>query len=463
MVYFHKRPSVLIDYQSSFGVRTRSGFGFQTLTTGVSITVEDIRTYIVFHFVVLDDAHFVECIFAITDNKNFSVRESIFRFDIEREARRANAIIALTIRKSHIRFHDNSIAGRRNIKIYEASAASKPGSFKNKRHGIRARFHVSYRRNRIVSETVYEGKGVAITKTQSSYVTPGDERLSSLPVNATVFTLENNTKETREVTIVQIQDSITGYMAKKDRQGVQDSSFVLVPSARFPKGVQFDKELEDGRSVRGIEFYNEKALVESDFNGCMGVSVAWNKKDNLNVSVKPMFYQDDAKAVLKAALQSGRVANSWVKNVYSGRETIAGAIAVTAVLKPKQKVSFQFNMVLDFPEIKLNKLTSAKKYTAFYPEAYGRVVALLTEALAADKTFDARLKAFENLVPKKPVAKLYKTAAKQAEFKSLAINTLSFLAEATVWDKEDRFLVRECADYPFFNSLDVYFYGSFSL
>ena len=61
-------------------------------------------------------------------------------------------------------------------------------------------------------------------------MTPGDERLSSLPVNATVFTLENNTKETREVTIVQIQDSITGYMAKKDRQGVQDSSFVLVPA-----------------------------------------------------------------------------------------------------------------------------------------------------------------------------------------------------------------------------------------
>lgn len=314
-----------------------------------------------------------------------------------------------------------------------------------------------------VSETKYEGKGVEITKTQSSYVTPGDERLSSLPVNATVFTLENNTKEVREVTIVQIQDSLTGYMATKDRQGVQDSSFVLVPQARFPKGVQFDKDLDDGRQVRGIEFYNEKALMESDFNGCMGVSVAWNKKDNLNVSVKPMFYQDDAASILKGALQSGRVAGSWVKNVYSGRETIAGAVVVTAVLKPKQKVSFQFNMVLDFPEIKLNKLTSAKKYTAFYPEAFGRVAAMLEEALKADKTMDARLKAFENLVPKKAVAKIYKDAKKQAEFKSLAINTLSFLAEATVWDKDDRFLVRECADYPFFNSLDVYFYGSFSL
>jgi uncharacterized protein (DUF608 family) len=314
-----------------------------------------------------------------------------------------------------------------------------------------------------VSETRYEGKGVQITKTQSSYVTPGNERLSSLPVNATVFTLENTTKETREITIVQVQDCIAGYMAKKDRQGVQDSSFVLVPAARFPKGAKFDKKAKDGRQVRGLEFYNEKPLTESDFNGSMGVSVAWNRRDNLNVSVKPMFYQDDAATVLKGALRSGRVCEAWVKNVYSGRETMAGAVAVTAVLKPKQKVSFQFNLVLDFPEIKLNKLTSAKKYTAFFPKANGRVAAILDEALAADKNLDARLKAFENLVPKKAVAKIYNTAAKQNEFKSLAINTLSFLAEATVWDKDDRFLVRECADYPFFNSLDVYFYGSFSL
>lgn len=314
-----------------------------------------------------------------------------------------------------------------------------------------------------VSETKYEGKGVQITKTQSSYVTPGDERLSSLPVSATVFTLENTTKETREVTLVQVQDSLCGYYARKDRQGVQDSSFVLVPMAKNPKAVQFDKEVADGRQVRGIEFYNEEQQPASDFNGCMGISVAWNKKDNLNVSVKPMFYQDDAAATVKAALQSGRLSNTFVKNVYSGRETIAGAIAVTVVLKPKQKVSFQFNTVLDFPEIKLVKLTSQKKYTAFYPEAFGRVGAILEEALAADKTFDARLKAFEALVPKAKVAKIYKEAKKQVEFKSLAINTLSFLAEATVWDKDDRFLVRECADYPFFNSLDVYFYGSFSL
>ncbi|MBJ6969770.1 glucosylceramidase, partial [Vibrio cholerae] len=48
-------------------------------------------------------------------------------------------------------------------------------------------------------------------------------------------------------------------------------------------------------------------------------------------------------------------------------------------------------------------------------------------------------------------------------FATMAMNSLSFLAESTVWDKENVLLVKECVDYPFFNSLDVYFYGSFSL
>ncbi len=321
---------------------------------------------------------------------------------------------------------------------------------------------MNYRALYPVSETTYKGEGVQITKNQFSYVVPQDERLSSLPVSATEFTLENNTKETREVTIVQMQDSLTGYQVRKDRQGVQDSSFVLVPVARNPKAVGFDLTAEDGRAVRGVEFYNQDKLAESDFDGCMSISAAWNAKDNLNVSIKPVCYQDDAATVLEGALQSGRISKTFVKNVYSGRETIAAALVVTAVIKPKAKVSFQFNTVLDFPQIRLNGMSSEKKYTVFYPEAFGRVRAMLLEALKNDERMkNDAAKVYSDLVP---AATLNKINAKHADqLKSLAINTLSFLAEATVWDKEDRFLVRECADYPFFNSLDVYFYGSFSL
>lgn len=315
-----------------------------------------------------------------------------------------------------------------------------------------------------ISETKFSGSNVKITRNQFSYVVPKNERLSSLPVSATEYTLENTSKETREVTIVQMQESLCGYQVRKDRQGVQDSSFVLVPTARNPKAVRFDLKADDGRLVRGVEFYNQERLVESDFDGCMAISAAWNEKDDLNVSVKPICYVDDEPSVLKGALQSGRISKTFVKNVYSGRETIATALVVTAVLKPKAKVSFQFNMVLDFPQIRLNGLESQKKYTAFFPEPFGRVRAILLEALKNDKFFkNDALKDYAALVPEIALKRISSSKASAENTKSLALNTLSFLAEATVWDREDRFLVRECADYPFFNSLDVYFYGSFAL
>lgn len=317
-----------------------------------------------------------------------------------------------------------------------------------------------------LSRTRFQGtKGVQIARYQYSYVMPSAERISSLPVSAVRYELSNPTKDVREVTLVQMQENYCGYQIAKDRQGVQDSSFVLVPAARNPKGVEFDMTLADGRSVKGVEFYNEHSLSESDFDGCMGFSATWNPKDDVNVSTKPLFYRDDQKTVLAGALHSGRVSKNFVKNVYSGRETVAGAIVATIRLKPRAKASVQFNTVLDFPHIRMNGFESLKKYTVFYPEPFGRVKAMLSEALGFDGEFEKTFgEAYRSLAPEKGLAKLFpKDRKKRADFRSLALNTLSFIPEASVWDKDDRFLVRECADYPFFNSLDVYFYGSFSL
>lgn len=318
-----------------------------------------------------------------------------------------------------------------------------------------------------ISRTEYlGGKGVRISRYQFSYVMPKNERISSLPVSATRYELSNPTDKTREVTLVQMQENYCGYFVRKDRESVQDSSFVLVPAARNPQGVEFSETLADGREVKGVEFYNKDVLSESDFDGCMGVSVTWNPKNDVNVTTKPLFYRDDQKTVLACALHSGRVSQTFVKNVYSGRETVAGAVVATIRLKPRTKASIQFNTVLDFAHIRFNGAKETlKKYTVFYPEPFGRVKAMLSEALSFDAEFEKTVgESYRTLVPEKSLAKLFpKDKKKQAHFRSLALNTLSFIPEAAVWDKDDNFLVRECADYPFFNSLDVYFYGSFSL
>ena len=306
-----------------------------------------------------------------------------------------------------------------------------------------------------VSATEYiSKKTVKIRKVQFSPVLPGNERMSSLPVNATIFQLENPTNKTREITIVQMQDNICGYNVVKDRHGVQDSSFVLQPNARFPQAGCYGQVQSDGRHTIGIEFYTKKFLSEADCAGRMAIAATWNPGVIAQASTKPMFYKQDEASVLKGALLSGRVGKNWVKNVYSGRETMAGALCVTIELPPNTSARVQFSMALDFPLIRMNGLSSVKKYTEFYPDPDRRIKPMLSEFIEAAPRFESAISSnYNRLVPEHS----------GKNFKTLALNTLSFLAEATVWDKEDKFLVRECADYPFFNSLDVYFYGSFSL
>jgi len=306
-----------------------------------------------------------------------------------------------------------------------------------------------------ISATKYISKKTAnIRKIQISPVLPSNERMSSLPVSATIFELENPTNKTREITIVQMQDNLCGYNVIKDRHGVQDSSFVLQPNAKLPKAQCYGQVQSDGRNTIGIEFYTKKFPAETDCAGRMAIASTWNPGTIAQASTKPMFYKQDEATVLKGALLSGRVSKSWVKNVYSGRETMVGALCVTVELPPNTSTRVQFSLALDFPLIRMNGLTSVKKYTVFYPDPDKRIKPMLSEFIEAIPRLESAIpQNYNRLVPER--------ASKN--FKTLAINTLSFLAEATVWDKDDRFLVRECADYPFFNSLDVYFYGSFSL
>lgn len=308
-------------------------------------------------------------------------------------------------------------------------------------------------------------KTVAIRRVQYSAVLPGNERLSSLPVSSVVYELENKTAQTREITLVQMQDNLVGYTTLKDRQGVQDASFVLQPNARYPLGEAFQQTQADGRQTCGVEFYSQEFPIESDFAGRMAISATWGSDVQATVTAKPMFYSGEQATILEGALLSGRVNSSWVKNVYSGRETMAGALCVTVVLPPKTSAQVQFALTLDFPLIRLPGIDSTKKYTAFYPNPEGRVRQILSELLDNSASIESAIAdSYAALLPTQGVAKLWPKAGKDRDsFTTLATNTLSFLAEATVWDNEDRFLVRECADYPFFNSLDVYFYGSFGL
>lgn len=314
-----------------------------------------------------------------------------------------------------------------------------------------------------VAETRFEGgQRAQIKRWQYSPVIPQNERLSSLPVNFTLFELSNPSSEPLEITLVQMQENLCGYQVLKERHGVQDAAFILVPAARGAQGKSFRHSLKNGQTVTGIEF---SSSVQGDLNGTMAMAVTVPTGTQANITVKPQFYSQDQASVLEGALASGRV-NQWmVRNVYSGRETMAGALCATVVLQPGETVELLFSQALDFSGIDLVKLSSQKKYTEFFPQAEGRAQAMLLEILDQETRIREDLShSYNTLLADDTLSYLYPEGGPLAEsFRTLALNTLAFLTEATVWDVEDRFWVRECADYPFFNSLDVYFYGSFGL
>lgn len=312
--------------------------------------------------------------------------------------------------------------------------------------------------------TEYKKAGKArIRRYQWTPVLPNEERLSSLPVGYTTFELHNPTKAPLEITLMQSLTNLVGSGLLKDRPGVQDASFLLQPLAKNPTATPFDLAIGPGRNARGILL--GQAEASGDLKGTIAAAVAWNTKDGVTVSVKPKYYTTDESIVVEGALVSGRVNDTFLKNVYSGREVLCTALCATAIVAPGATVELTFALSLDFAEISLPGILSSKKYAAFFPKEQGRAQEILHYALTKELELRERLAPeYAKMLPKGSLKKLFpKGGAEEERFRTMAFNTLGFLAEATVWDEADRFLVRECADYPFFNSLDVYFYGSFGL
>jgi len=310
------------------------------------------------------------------------------------------------------------------------------------------------------SETTYDRpEKLKIKKIQYSPVIPGDQKMSSLPVQYTRIILSNPGETTREFTVAQSLENLCGFQAIKDRPGVQDASFVLQRNARFQKGEVLDLSTEQ-QLVQGVRFFCEPECMASDFAGEAGLAV--QAPSPVSVTVKPQYYRAAEEDVLSQALQTGSLNTLFDKGVYSGRELMSGAVCASGTVAPGESVELLFVQVLDFPEIQLPGLNSRKKYTNFFPTKEKRVSDMIRLALEVEPQI---VPAWEEWFAKNLSAPegLFSDENALNRFQTLACNTLSFLAEATVWDTEDRFLVRECADYPFFNSLDVYFYGSFSL
>lgn len=319
------------------------------------------------------------------------------------------------------------------------------------------------------AETRYLGGGHAarITKVTFTPVAIGEERSHSLPVSLVEFTLENPTGAPLEITLAQTLENLCGYHVVKVRPGVQDAWFRLVATARHMEHAWQERELPGtGMRLGGILMGQQAGWEGGDLKGRMFAGVAFDPADpDVCVTANPAFYRERETGVVAEAMHTGRLSSHFDKSLYTAREPLDGALCVTARLAPGASRRISFMLVLDFPEIRFPGLVSSKRYTAFFPDGATRTLDMAVDAWKGRDRALQSIAALHGGLERAPgLDRLFPAGTPGKDrFLTFLGNLLAFYADSTVWDEQGDFLVRECADYPFFNSLDVYFYGSFSL
>ncbi|USD43660.1 glucosylceramidase [Vibrio sp. SCSIO 43135] len=308
-----------------------------------------------------------------------------------------------------------------------------------------------------------EFSGVTVERKVVSPVVKDDKRLCSLPAHWNHFELTNNSSQVKVVTLVQPFNNLLGSTYRKGRDGIQDSACTLTqnPIAQSHNPLQITGEES---SFSGVTLASDSPYA-SDIEGEVVYGVQANNSQlesgKVTVSVKSSLYSSKVDQQVVAALSTGRTNNHFDHGIYSGREGLSSLVTVQVELQPNESVELRFAQVMDHSKILLNGWQSDKAYTQFFeqPSRAQQILAFLLPQLDA---IEAQIVEQQNAFLLQTQQQIQDSERAQ-RFATMAMNTLSFLAESTVWDKQDKFLVKECVDYPFFNSLDVYFYGSFSL
>ncbi|CAH7488021.1 putative Glucosylceramidase [Vibrio chagasii] len=305
--------------------------------------------------------------------------------------------------------------------------------------------------------------GINIKRKVVSPIVKEDKRLCSMPMHWNHFQITNESQQTRVITLAQPLQNLIGSTYRKGRDGIQDSACTLSqnPIAQQHKAVNVNGE---SHGFTGVQLTSQSPY-QSDIEGEVVFGVQAENRlmesGKVSVSVKPTLYTSKVTQQTEFALKTGRTNAEFQTGIYTGREALSALVVVQVELEPGESVDLRFAQVMAHSKVMLNGWHSDKAYTQFYPQAKP-ALPMLQDVLP-------KLEVIEQKIIEQQTAFLEQAQSKISQpesalrYATMAMNSLSFLAESTVWDKEDKFLVKECVDYPFFNSLDVYFYGSFSL
>lgn len=295
-------------------------------------------------------------------------------------------------------------------------------------------------------EFEWEELPVRMVQRQFSPVIPGNERESSLPVGLFEWRVENPGPQAATVGVMFTWQNLVGWWSDEAREG------------RTNRAVRRD-------GTTGVVLSGPPDVGGAPGEGSFAIAVA--EEPGLTVSYRSRFDADVGADVWADFAADGTLDDIDDRSPSRAGEAIAGAVAATVELAPGESRSIWFSLAWDFPIASFGSGRRwPRQYTRYFGTSGTAAWEIAMEALRHRLEWRSAVDAWQTEVLERP--------DRPDWYRAALLNELYFLVDGgTLWsdheldgsvaDGTGPFALLECFDYPFYNTLDVYFYASFAL
>ncbi len=291
---------------------------------------------------------------------------------------------------------------------------------------------------------------------QFSPILPNNYKETAYPVAVYRWHAENPSKRRVTISVLLSWENMIGWFRGCDR-GFSGA----INEGNFNRVVQ---ESNGPDAAEGIVFdRNQIGPIQSAWDGQFAIAAA--EAPGLEISYQATFDPEgDGKAVWEPFAKDGRLANSG-KSWTSSGEPLAGAIAVRFTLQPGENRIIPMVIAWDLPIVEFGAGRKwLRRYTDFFGADGKNVWAIAKDALKNASAWSSAIDAWQ--------APYVNDASKPDWYRGMLFNELYVFADAgAFWGRQlgsdpkarPIYSFMECYDYPYYETLDVRFYGSMAL
>jgi non-lysosomal glucosylceramidase len=306
-----------------------------------------------------------------------------------------------------------------------------------------------------------------VTVEQFSPILPDNYKETSYPVAVYRWHAENPTSKRVTVSILLSWENMLGWFRTFDRDlhgGINDGNHNAFRFEAFHTGTDANGKRLGSKGIKGIVFdRNHLGPVNKEWDGQFVIAAL--EAPGVEVTYQTTFAPDrDGKEVWTPFSKDGRLADSDESWTGSG-ENIAGAIAMRFTLEPGEKRVVPMVIAWDLPVVEFGSGRDwLRHYTDFYGSQGTNAWAIARDALANASAWSAAIDAWQ--------APYVNDESKPLWYRGMLFNELYPLADlGSFWGRPVGsdpklpavYSFMECYDYPFYETLDVRFYGSMPL